>query len=538
MAGLSAGEKNGPGTGRRSGIAVTGAGGKDKIVRLILGDQLNIGHSWFRQVDARVLYVMMEVRSETDYVIHHVQKVLAFFSAMRRFAGEMRSAGHRVHYLTLDHPSNRQTITGNLADIITSEKASRFEYQLPDEYRLDEVLKKFCAQLSIRYSVADTEHFLSTRGELEEVFEGRKQFLMETFYRHMRRKYNILMQGGQPWQGQWNLDSENRHKLPANHQPPEPLLFDHDLDELQKMLQACGVKSMGQVDARHFCWPVTRDESLELLEHFVTHELQYFGTYQDAMTDKGWSLYHSRLSFALNVKLISPAEVIHRAIAAFEHSKESISYNQLEGFVRQILGWREYMRGVYWSRMPEFGTLNFFEHGASLPEWYWTGRTKMACLRHAITQSLEYAYAHHIQRLMVTGNFALLAGVHPDEVDQWYLGIYIDAIEWVEITNTRGMSQYADGGSLATKPYVSSASYIHKMSNYCAGCFYKHAIKTGERACPFNSLYWNFLDRHRAKLAGNPRMGMMYHVWDKMTAAERAAMLQQAGQYLQDIGNL
>lgn len=256
------------------------------------------------------------------------------------------------------------------------------------------------------------------------------------------------------------------------------------------------------------------------------------------MTVHAWSVYHSRLSFSLNIKLLSPREVIDAAIQEWEKRPEEISFNQVEGFVRQIIGWREFMRGVYWAKMPEFAAMNFFGHEAKLPEWYWTGKTKMNCLKHAIGQSLDQAYAHHIQRLMVTGNFALLAGVHPDEVDQWYLGIYIDALDWVEITNTRGMSQFADGGIIGSKPYVSSAAYIDKMSDYCGSCFYNKAKKVGEKACPFNSLYWNFYDRHTDKLARNPRIGMMYKVWERMKQEDKTALLEQAEKYLTNINDL
>jgi deoxyribodipyrimidine photolyase-related protein len=275
-----------------------------------------------------------------------------------------------------------------------------------------------------------------------------------------------------------------------------------------------------------------------LLDFFVTECLPLFGTYEDAMTPNEWSLYHSRISFSLNTKLISPIEVINKAIDEWKKRPNEIEFNQLEGFVRQIIGWREYMRGIYWQKMPEYANLNYFEHQNKLPNWYWTGKTKMSCLKHTIHQSLEYAYAHHIQRLMITGNFALLSGVHPDEVDKWYLGIYIDALDWVEITNTRGMSQFADGGIVGTKPYVSSATYIDKMSHYCGGCFYKKSVKTGDKACPFNSLYWNFYDQHKDKLAKNPRIGMMYNVWNRMEPKAKSDLLQQAQYYLEHINEL
>jgi deoxyribodipyrimidine photolyase-related protein len=251
-----------------------------------------------------------------------------------------------------------------------------------------------------------------------------------------------------------------------------------------------------------------------------------------------WSIYHSRLSFAMNSKLLSPLEVVEKAVKKWKDNQEQISISQIEGFVRQIIGWREYMRGIYWMKMPEFGTMNFFENERKLPEWYWTGKTKMNCLKHSISQSLDNAYAHHIQRLMITGNFALIAGISPDEVDAWYLGIYIDAIEWVEITNTRGMSQFADGGIVGTKPYAASANYINKMSNYCSDCFYDKKEKVGEKACPFNSLYWHFHVRNRDKLEKNPRIGMVYRMLDKMSDGDRSRMLEQAEINLERINEL
>jgi deoxyribodipyrimidine photolyase-related protein len=361
---------------------------------------------------------------------------------------------------------------------------------------------------------------------------------MESFYRGMRKKHNILMDGNIPVTGQWNYDSDNRKKLPKNHRATAPFIFSTDVSIIVREVSKTSIKTIGKIDPENFIWPVNSQQSLELLRFFIVECLPLFGSYQDAMSPGEWSLYHSRLSFSLNTKMISPLEVINEAIKEWQKNPETIHYNQLEGFVRQILGWREYMRGLYWLKMPEYATLNFFDHQEKLPEWFWTGKTKMNCLKDAITQSLEYAYAHHIQRLMITGNFALLTGTHPDEVDKWHLGIYIDALDWVEITNTRGMSQFADGGIVGTKPYVSSASYIDKMSHYCSSCFYNKAKKTGEKACPFNSLYWNFYDKHKDKLAKNPRIGMMYNVWNKMKQEDKTALLEQAEYYLKNINTL
>ena len=509
-----------------------------KILRIILGDQLNANHSWYQTVDETVTYVMMEVRTETDYASHHIQKVAGFFAAMQQFTIMLKEQNHNVIYIHFNDENNLHSFEGNLDLLIKSHHFTHLEYQLPDEYRVDQYFKKFAENNSIITKVCDTEHFLSERNELGDFFAGKKTFLMESFYRYMRKKHNVLMQGDQPLTGQWNYDSENRKKLPVNHKPTNPLVFNNDVTKMVTEIQKGNIKTIGNIDAENFVWPINRKQSLELLDFFVAECLPLFGSYQDAMTPNEWSLYHSRLSFSMNIKLISPLEVIQKATEEWEKRQTEIEYNQLEGFVRQIIGWREYMRGIYWLKMPDYATLNFFDNQQKLPDWFWTGKTKMSCLKDAITQSLDYAYAHHIQRLMITGNFALLAGVHPDEVDSWYLGIYIDAIEWVEITNTRGMSQFADGGIVGTKPYVSSATYIDKMSHYCKGCYYDKSKKTGEKACPFNSLYWNFYDQNEDKLSKNPRIGMMYNVWRKMNPNAKAALLEQADFFLKNINTL
>ena len=480
----------------------------------------------------------MEMRQETDYVAHHIQKVVAFFASMENFAKHLRSEGHEVIHWKLDDKKNLQSLTKNLDLIIKENKIEQFEYQMPDEYRLDEQLKTYCENLKITSQVIDTEHFMTQRFEMRDFFAGKKTYLMETFYRDMRRRFDLMMDGDQPLTGKWNYDAENRKKIPKNHVPVEPFVYHKDVTEIDDRIKKAGVKTIGNIDAKNFIWPTSREEGLEILDFFLNECLAFYGTFQDAMTPEYWSLYHSRISFAMNSKMIAPLEVVQTAIAHWEKNQKEISIAQIEGFVRQIIGWREYMRGVYWAKMPEFGQLNFLNHDRKLPDYFWTGKTKMKCVGHAVEQSLDYAYAHHIQRLMVTGNFALLAGISPDELDEWYLGIYIDAIEWVEITNTRGMSQFADGGIVGTKPYVSSANYINKMSHYCKDCFYDKKVKVGERACPFNSLYWHFYDRHQDKLEKNPRIGMAYRLWNKMDSEKRVALLKQAGKYLENLESL
>lgn len=508
-----------------------------KKLRLLLGDQLNINHSWFEKVDDDVTYCLFEMRQETDYVTHHVQKIIAFFLAMRNFAEELKSDGHEVVYFKLDDKKNTQSLTENLEYLIQKNKAKNFEYLFPDEYRLDEQLQRFCKNIDIESEAFDTEHFMTSRGEMAKFF-GTKNYLMESFYRDIRRRFDIMMDGKEPVTGKWNYDKENRKKIPKNHVPPQPKVWKREVSDILNLIQKNKIKTIGRVNVDNFIWPTSRTESLELLEYFAKNLLQHFGDFQDAMTPEYWSLYHSRISFSMNAKMISPLEVVNRCVEEWEKRKGEISISQIEGFVRQIIGWREYMRGIYWAKMPEFAELNFFENKRKLPDWFWTGETKMACLKHSINQSLDYAYAHHIQRLMVTGNFALLAGINPDEVDAWYLGIYIDAIEWVEITNTRGMSQFADGGIVGTKPYCSSANYIDKMSHYCKNCFYDKKLKTGEKACPFNSLYWHFYNRNQDKLEKNPRIGMAYRLWAKMDGEKKAGILERGEECLENIDEL
>ncbi|MDP5043685.1 MAG: cryptochrome/photolyase family protein, partial [Leeuwenhoekiella sp.] len=465
-----------------------------KKLRLVLGDQLNHKHSWYTDDSKDVIYFMAEMRQETDYVTHHIQKVIAFFESMRNFANWLEERGNLVIFYKLDHPDNSQNLSENIKALIKAHKIDKFEYQLPDEYRLDQQLTKIASELSIESEAFNTEHFLTSRTDLEQFFKGKKTFTMEYFYRDMRKKYSILMTTEKdPEGGKWNFDQSNRNKWKGDPVIPHERGFRKDVTQTLKRIKKAEVKTMGAVEATNFNWPTSRSDALSVLNYFCENLLKYFGDYQDAMAPNEAYLFHSRLSFALNSKLIDPLEVIEKVINYWREHKEEIDISQVEGFVRQILGWREYMRGIYWMKMPEYATKNKLDNQNKLPDFYWNADTKMNCLHHSIKQSLDHAYAHHIQRLMITGNYALLTQTHPDEVDAWYLGIYIDAIEWVEITNTRGMSQFADGGIVATKPYISSGSYINKMSTYCKDCHYNVNHKTEEDACPFNSLYWNFL---------------------------------------------
>lgn len=507
-----------------------------KTLRLILGDQLNINHSWFKNVDENCIYVMMELKQESEYVTHHIQKVVGFFSSMRLFAEELRLQNHNLVYTKINDVESPLSLEENILNLIEKHQIKTFEYQLPDEFRVQQQLDKISEK--VKTTAFDTEHFLTIRNELETFFEGKKQFVMEYFYRNVRKKYQLLLTlNNEPEGGKWNFDQENRKKWDEKTFPKVQFPISNNVSEIFKEIKTAKLKTIGNIDSENFQWPINRAQSLEILDYFCEHQLPYFGTFQDAMHTNEPFLFHSRLSFALNVKLIHPLEVVNKAIETYRNN-QSIDLSQIEGFVRQIIGWREYMRGIYWKFMPEYATKNFFENTAKLPDFFWTGNTKMQCMSKAIQQSIDHAYAHHIQRLMVTGNFTLLAGIAPNEVDAWYLGIYIDAIEWVEITNTRGMSQFADGGIVATKPYISSANYINKMSNYCKGCAYNLKTKTDADSCPFNSLYWHFLDINKSKLGTNNRMAMMYNLLGKISPDEMEKIHERANFIKENINSI
>lgn len=504
---------------------------KAEQLRLVLGDQLNLQHSWFTQVDETVVYVMMEVRQETDYVLHHAQKIIAIFAAMRAFAHELEQAGHRVHYLKIDDGQNRHAIPANLHMLAQAYGAKKFAYQAPDEWRLDLQLSEMASNPQLPGVMVDTEHFYTSREEVAVFFSQRKQWLMEAFYRSMRVQHRILVEEkNQPVGGAWNFDHDNRKSWPGLPWEPADDRPRYDHSTLWASIARAGVKSFGEAHAEQFRWPLHRADALQQLQHFIQHALPHFGEFQDAMSSNAWRLFHSMLSFALNVKMLSPREVIDAVLDVYRERQLPLA--SVEGFIRQIIGWREYVRGVYWHRMPKYEESNYFNHKHALPEWFWNGETKMRCMATAITQSLQQAHAHHIQRLMVIGNFALLAGLDPKSVHQWYLGIYIDAFEWVELPNTIGMSQFADGGHLATKPYVSSAAYIDRMSDYCKSCYYNKKLRVGEQACPFNSLYWDFHHRHERLLGKNPRLGIVYKQLRQMKETDLNA-LQERAQYIQ-----
>ncbi len=512
---------------------------KIETIRLVLGDQLNHQHSWFSVVDPHVLYVIAELKQETGYVKHHGQKVAAFFSAMAHFAQHLRGHGHQVEYLTLDQSAEFADLPQLLTHFIEHYQANLIEFQRPDEYRLWQQLTKYSWQCPSR--CVDSEHFLLPFEEIGDHFSAGKHLLMERFYRVMRKRFDVLMEEGKPAGGKWNFDARNRKALKAKdlEQLPAPLMFANDVTEIKQRLERHQVETLGQLDEQ-LLWPVTRSQSLNLLAYFCQQCLPRFGWFQDAMTDQhdfAWSLYHSRLSFSLNAKLLHPLEVIETAVAAYQ-SNEAIDIAQVEGFVRQILGWREYVRGVYWTNMPKYSELNALGGERALPSYFWHGDTRMNCIKQAVDQSLMYAYAHHIQRLMITGNFCLLTEIDPSEVDAWYLGIYVDAIEWVEMPNTRGMALFADGGIVGTKPYAASGAYVNRMSDYCKSCHYDVKQKLESNACPLNSLYWRFMHRHRQRIGNNPRIGMIYRSWDAMDEAAQQQVLLKAEEHLTNLERL
>jgi deoxyribodipyrimidine photolyase-related protein len=509
-------------------------------LRLILGDQLNRQHSWYQQQDDGVLYLIAELHQEAHYVTHHIQKLSAFFAAMEAFASSLRSDQHQVSYLTLDDSAKYASLPQLLEALCQEYGVQHFEYQQPDEYRLAQQLQSL--DIDAQVVCCDTEHFLLPKAEISNYINAGKHNRMESFYRKMRLRFDVLMDGKQPQGERWNFDGENRQKLKPTDLElvPQPLLFANPVDSILQRIEKHQIASLGSM-TEQLLWPVNEQQSLQLLEFFCQHCLPNFGRFQDAMTGKGenrWSLYHSRISFALNSKILHPLQVIEAALRRFDEPDSPVDLAQIEGFIRQILGWREYVRAVYWANMPNYAERNALDAERDLPDYFWTGRTKMSCMKQAIDQSLDYAYAHHIQRLMVTGNFAMLAGIDPAQVDNWYLGIYIDAVEWVEMPNTRGMSQFADGGLIATKPYAASGSYINKMSDYCKDCHYSVKERYTEQACPFNSLYWHFMQRHSEKFSKNPRTAMAYRSWDKMDSQVKAALLTRAKFCLENIEQL
>ena len=501
------------------------------ILRLVLGDQLNQLIASLRDLNGDDDIVLMaEVGAEVTYVKHHKRKIAFLFAAMRHFADELRQAGARVMYCQFDDPDNGGSLESEVRRAIATYQATKLVVTMPAEYRLMQIMQGWQSSLGIEVELREDDRFLCRVDRFAEWADGRRQLRMDFFYREMRRTHNILMEGENPVGGKWNFDSDNRESPKAGMVIPPPLQFAPD-EVTQTVIDLVATRCAGHFgDLEDFGFAVTRQQALAVLDHFIEQRLPEFGRYQDAMVlNEPW-VYHSHIGFYLNAGLLLPAEAIAAAQTAYHSGHAPL--NSVEGFIRQILGWREFVRGIYWLKMPDYAELNFLEASRDLPEFFWSGDTKMLCMAQAVEATKKYAYAHHIQRLMVLGNFALLAGLSPAQVNEWFLVVYADAYEWVELPNVSGMVLFADGGYLASKPYAAGGAYINRMSNYCKNCHYNVSQKSGETACPFNYLYWDFLIRNRPKLQDNARLGMMYRSLDRMDATKTAAIQDDANRFL------
>ena len=496
---------------------------------VVLGDQLDLHAAAFDGFDAAHDAVWMaEVAEESTHVWSSQPRTVMFLAAMRHFALALRAAGRTLHYAPLDDPATHGSLPAQLRADIERLRPTGLVMTAPGDWRVLQAIKGVAQAQGLPLEIREDRHFYGSVREFAAHARGRKALRMEYFYREMRKRHGVLMHGDEPEGGQWNFDADNREAFGAAGPGTVPPRAVFEPDALTREVIALVEKRFGTHPGRldGFAWPVTRAQALVALQRFITERLPLFGRYQDAMWPGEPWLYHAHLAAALNLKLLNPREVVDAAVAAYRAGAAPLA--GVEGFVRQILGWREYVRGIYWTRMPGYAELNALDARENLPAWYWTGDTEMACLRDAITQTLQHGYAHHIQRLMVTGLYALMLGVQPQQVHAWYLAVYVDAVEWVELPNTLGMSQYADGGLMASKPYVATGRYIQRMSPHCQGCRYDPAQRTGEKACPFTTLYWDFLMRHEAMLAGNPRMALQVKNVARLDEAQREAIRDRA----------
>lgn len=501
---------------------------------VIFGDQLSWDIAALADADpTQTVVCMAEVWDEATYVKHHKKKLAFLFSAMRHFANALRSAGYTVAYTPLDDPKNTGSFRGEVQRAMRQYGCDHIVVTHPGEYRVMVEVQAWAQALDVSVDIREDTRFLCTLGAFDQWASGRKQLRMEYFYREMRKQYAILMAGDQPVGGKWNYDADNRKPLKSGVQIPLPWQTKPDAitQSVMAMVAERFSDHFGDIDPMYLA--VTHDQAQAVLDDFIAHRLPYFGDYQDAMIQGEPWLYHSHIGFYLNCGLLCPLPCVTAAVDAYNRGDAPL--NAVEGFIRQIMGWREYVRGIYWRMMPDYAQNNALGATRPLPDFYWTGKTGMNCIAQCVQETKRNAYAHHIQRLMVLGNFALLAGLDPKAVNNWFLIVYADAYEWVELPNVTGMILFADGGYLASKPYAAGGSYIHKMSNYCQQCRYKVAEKTGPDACPFNYLYWDFLARNRDYLKGNPRVGMMYKTYDRMTDEKKAAIQSDATRFLQTI---
>jgi deoxyribodipyrimidine photolyase-related protein len=504
----------------------------------VLGDQLDIDSAALADIDVTTDVVLMaEVRDESTHVWSAKPRTAFFFAAMRHFAGELHKKKIVLDYRQIGSHSYASLVEvlGSAVKQYSPEKVLMVE---PGDWRIEQQLLSFAHAQNINLVMREDHHFMCSRAEFVDWAKGYKQLRLEYFYRMMRKRHDVMMEGDDPLQGRWNFDAENRGAFPKGGPTSVPQTLrvppDATTREVINDVHTHFAEHPGTLD--NFAWPVTRKGALRALKLFVDERLSKFGEFQDAMWTNEPFLYHAHISAALNVKLLNPREVISAAVAAFEDGRAPIE--AVEGFVRQVLGWREFIRGVYWLDMPGMREANFFEHKRKLPAWYWTGDTQMNCMRDTIGQTLKYGYAHHIQRLMVTGIFGLMAEVAPKEIEDWYLAVYIDAVDWVELPNVAGMAIFANGGRFTSKPYIASGQYIKRMSNYCTGCRYKPDVKTGPTACPVTTLYWYFLDKHEKMLVSNPRTSLMAKNITKMSAEDREALRAQAAITLKNLDTL
>ncbi|WP_299193415.1 cryptochrome/photolyase family protein [uncultured Erythrobacter sp.] len=498
----------------------------------ILGDQLTrtLASLRGRTKDDTVI-LMMEVWDEATYVKHHKQKIALIFSAMRHFAAELEDAGWNVDYIKLTDPDNAGSFTGEVARAVERHDPRAIHIVEAGEWRVQQAIEEWPDKFACDVEILPDDRFLCSHAEFRDWADGRKHLTMEHFYREMRKKTGLLIrEDGKPEGGKWNYDSENREALDgALFVPDRPKFEPDDITcEVIALVEDTFGGHFGSLE--RFDWPVTRDQAEKATDAFFAERIEQFGPYQDAMVHGSDDLYHSMLSTSINLGLLDPLDLCERAEKAYQDGKAPL--NSVEGFIRQIIGWREYVRGFYWHYMPGLESDNQLKAQRALPEFFWTGETDMRCLADCIRSTRENAHAHHIQRLMVLGNFCLLAGINPRDVQDWYLAVYADAYEWVELPNVSAMILFADGGNLATKPYAASGNYINKMSDYCKECSYSPAKKTGDGACPFNPLYWHFMDRHRDRLKSNHRVGRVYSTWDRMGDDKQRDYLESAQKFL------
>ncbi len=502
---------------------------------MILGDQLSRGISSLSDADPkRDIVLLAEVADETRYVPHHPKKIAFIFSAMRHFAAELRAEGFKVDYVTLDDPANTGAFGSELARAVARHGAGSAVVTHPGEWRVLHAMQGWEDEARVPVEIRADERFFCALPQFRQWAEGRRQLRMEFFYREMRRGTGILMDAdGEPVGGRWNFDAENRKAVPARLDMPPAFFVSPDAvtKEVLSLVAARFPDNFGTLEG--FDYAVTAADARRALAHFIDHALPSFGDYQDAMRQGEDRLFHSVLSPYLNAGLLDPRAVCEAAETAWRQGLAPL--NAVEGFIRQILGWREYVRGIYWLKMPDYAHTNRLGAYRSLPGLYWGAPTGMNCLHQCVDQTRRLAHAHHIQRLMVTGNFALLIGARPSEVAEWYLAVYIDAYEWVELPNVHGMVLYADGGYLGSKPYAASGKYIDRMSDYCRNCRYDVKQTVGPRACPFNFLYWNFLIENAPQLRSNQRMAMIYASMERMDEVKRAAIQDQAARFLGEL---